>query len=155
MPEIREPLPPAASRAAAQLGRVVERALVDSELTAAGYRLLAYLSTGEVAAKTLAMKLAVSRPTVTATLDWLEPRGYVTRSSDLEDRRRTNISITRKGEDALEFADVLVGRRLLSLLSDLNGDEYEWTVAALERLHDALNRYRSRSITNGEVDERP
>src|SRR5690606_33141171 len=80
-----------AARAAAQLGRTVNLALDDVALTPAGYRMLAYLATGETAAKVLAAKLAISRPTVTATLDWLEPQGYVTRSPSELDRRRVDI----------------------------------------------------------------
>src|SRR5690606_39654135 len=112
-------IPVDAVRAAAQLGRTVSVALSKSELTPAGYRLLAYLVTGETASKVLAAKLAVSRPTVTATLDWLEPRGYVVRSPDTTDRRRVEIAITADGRRALEEADRLVVDRLRDAMTGL------------------------------------
>src|SRR5687767_3257244 len=91
----------AACRAASRLGRMVSRALEDSELNPAGYRMLASLSSGASAAANLADKLAVSRPTVTATVDWLEGRGFVSRTPDPDDRRRAAIALTPAGEAAL------------------------------------------------------
>jgi len=138
-------LSPEATHAASQLGRTVERALIDSDLSAAGYRLLAYLSTGDAAAKVLATKLAVSRPVVTATVDWLEPRGYVTRTPDPIDKRRVTISITARGQEALAFADSLVASRLATVLDGVADEEFSRIQTSLELLHDALNEYRARS----------
>lgn len=134
---------PEACRAAAQLGRTVNGALDDSPLTPAAYRLLSYLSTSRAAAAVLAEKLAVSRPTVTNTTDWLVARGYVTREPDPEDGRRVTIAITSDGTSALADADELVGLRLSDVLSALDGDTAKGIVDALEHLLSALNTYRS------------
>jgi DNA-binding MarR family transcriptional regulator len=139
-------LPTKAARAASQLGRTVNVALAESELTPAGYRMLAYLATGETAAKILAAKLAISRPTVTATLDWLEPRGYVRRIPAESDRRKVEITITAEGLRALEAADRLVVARLADVLSVVDPEELPVIIDSLETLWEALNSYRARGI---------
>ncbi len=135
-----------AARAAAQLGRTVNLALGDVALTPAGYRMLAYLATGETAAKVLAAKLAISRPTVTATLDWLEPHGYVTRSPSVADRRRVDIAITPAGHAVLAEADRRIIERLRDVLGEVDASEVGSIVRGLEVLGDALNEYRVRNL---------
>jgi MarR family transcriptional regulator, lower aerobic nicotinate degradation pathway regulator len=137
------PFSVAAARGAAQLGRTVGVALADAELSPAAYRMLGYLDTEESAAKVLAAKLAVSRPTVTNTLDWLEPRGYVTRTPGVLDRRSVDISITDKGRQALADADRRVLERLANLTSHLDRTEIAAIVESLEVLLGALNAYRA------------
>jgi DNA-binding MarR family transcriptional regulator len=138
------------ARAAAQLGRTVNLALNTAELSPAGHRMLAYLVTGDTAVEVLAAKFSISRPTVTATLDWLEPRGYVVRTPSQEDRRRVEISITRKGLDALAEADRLIVERLQGVLDEIGGDEVSAIVSSLETLGVALNIFRlSMRGTNG------
>jgi DNA-binding MarR family transcriptional regulator len=138
------------ARAAAQRGRTVNLALNTAELSPAGHRMLAYLVTGDTAVEVLAAKFSISRPTVTATLDWLEPRGYVVRTPSQEDRRRVEISITRKGLDALAEADRLIVERLQGVLDEIGGDEVSAIVSSLETLGVALNIFRlSMRGTNG------
>jgi DNA-binding MarR family transcriptional regulator len=131
-----------ACRAASRLGRTVHRALEDSQLNPAGYRLLAYLSEGASAASVLADKLAVRRPTVTTTIDWLEERGFVERTPDPVDRRRVAVAMTASGEAALRDADAFVARRLSEVLGYLDRDQATSVTAALVLLHDALDRDR-------------
>lgn len=140
-----------AARAAAQLGRTVNLALNKAELSPAGYRMLAYLVTGDTAAKVLAAKLSISRPTVTATLDWLEPRGYVVRTPSKADRRRVEISITGRGLDALAEADRLITERLHRVLEEVDPDEVEAINSSLETLGAALNVFRERNLPSGKV----
>ena len=135
-------MPPLVCHAASSLSRTVSLALADSDLTASGYRLLGYLSTGKSAAKTLAAKLAVSRPSITAAVDWLEPRGYVTRQLDPDDRRHVSIAITDKGSEALAEADEMVGARISTVLGSLDRRELQWITNALERVYEAMNEYR-------------
>jgi DNA-binding MarR family transcriptional regulator len=135
-----------AARAAAQLGRTVNLALKRAELTPAGYRMLAYLVTGDTAAKILAKKLAISRPTVTATLDWLEPRGYVVRTPSTVDRRRVEISITGRGLDALAAADRLIVERLEAVFDDVDPAQVLLIVSCLEEIGVALNVYRVKGL---------
>ena len=132
----------AAGRAASRLGRAVSRALDDSELNPAGYRMLASLSAGASAAARLADKLAVSRPSVTATVDWLEARGFVERTPDRSDRRRSAIHMTPRGEAALATADRLVAERLEEVFGYLEPERAALVIDALSMLHEALDRDR-------------
>lgn len=142
-----------AARAAAQLGRTVNLALKKAELTPPGYRMLAYLATGESAAKILAAKLAISRPTVTATLDWLEPRGYVRRAPHPDDRRKVQILITADGLAALEEADRLIVERLEEVLIAVDDEDAKHIVDSLETMGGALNVYRARGINPDQPPE--
>lgn len=108
--------------------------------------MLAYLITGDTAAQVLATKLAISRPTVTATLDWLEPRGYVVRTPSQVDRRRIEISITGRGLDALAAADGLIVDRLDAVLEHADPDQIRSIVAGIESIGDALNMFRARDL---------
>ena len=66
-------------RVAARLARQVELGLASVDLTLSQYRILILLVEGKEAASSLADKLAVSRPSVTAVVDGLVQRGAVER----------------------------------------------------------------------------
>jgi DNA-binding MarR family transcriptional regulator len=98
-----------------RLARLLERSC-GPEMTLAQYRLLALLASGDDRASRLAKKLAVAKPTITAIIEGLVERGYVSRGLDPHDRRVVQLTITPSGEDALRraehriavpFADVL------------------------------------------------
>ena len=133
-----------ACRAAAHLGRTVDRALDDAELSPAGYRVLSWLSMGSAAAAVLAEKLAVSRPTVTLVVDGLQARGLVDRTVDTNDRRRVTISMTAAGRAALADADARVARRLGEVLAPLDAEQRAVIVTAMELLQGALRDDRER-----------
>ena len=61
----------------ARLARLLERAC--TPLTLAQYRLLAMIAGGAERASELAGQLALTKPTVSATLDTLVDRGLITR----------------------------------------------------------------------------
>ena len=67
------------ARAAARLGKVVEKAVGEVDLTLPQYRMLAFLAEGTSAASVLAGNLAVSKPSLTALADGLVARGLVER----------------------------------------------------------------------------
>jgi DNA-binding MarR family transcriptional regulator len=131
-----------ACRAAVRLGRTLSSALDDEALTPAGYRLLAYLNTGGAAATMLAEKLAISRPSVTVTTDWLESRGFVTRASDPEDGRRVRIEISKDGREALRRADLRLASRFGQILDLLDDEQARSVVLAMEHIAAALDRDR-------------
>jgi DNA-binding MarR family transcriptional regulator len=133
-----------ACRAAAHLGRTVERALSDADISPAGYRVLSWLSMGDAAAAVLADKLAVSRPTVTLVVDGLQARGLVSRTADKRDRRRVTISMTPAGQTALADADARVASNLEEVLAPLGAGTAAGIVVALELLHGALKDDRER-----------
>ncbi|MBK5224242.1 MAG: winged helix-turn-helix transcriptional regulator [Acidimicrobiia bacterium] len=109
-----------AGRAAARLARAIENALGEVELSLPQYRMLIFLSeVGSSAATSMAGKLGVSRPSVTALVDGLVARDLAHRTADPVDRRRVAHTITAKGESALVDADAAVARRLEELATKI------------------------------------
>jgi long-chain acyl-CoA synthetase len=107
------------ARAAARLGKTVERAVGEADLTLPQYRMLAHLASGTSAASVLAGNLAVSRPSLTALADGLVARGLVERRAAPGDRRRVDHVLTEQGRAALADADEAAERRLADLLAHL------------------------------------
>ncbi len=60
----------------------------------------------------LAERLAVRPPSVTAVIDGLVTRGFVDRTHSEDDRRRISLGITPEGETVLAAADRAVNDRL-------------------------------------------
>ena len=88
-----------AVRALALAARSLERAAGD--LTLAQYRVLAFVAAGHERSSIVAEGLALARPTVTATVDWLVERGMLTREAVAGDRRSVRLAVTRAGGGAL------------------------------------------------------
>lgn len=107
------------ARAAARLGKAVEKAVGEVDLTLPQYRMLAHLASGTSAASVLAGNLAVSRPSLTALADGLVGRGMVERRGAAGDRRRVDHVLTDEGRAALAAADEAAERRLTDLLAHL------------------------------------
>jgi long-chain acyl-CoA synthetase len=107
------------ARAAARLGKVVEKAVGEVDLTLPQYRMLAHLAEGTLAASVLAGNLAVSKPSLTALADGLVARGLVERRAAAGDRRRVDHVLTADGRAALAAADTAVDTRLEGLLAHL------------------------------------
>lgn len=124
--------PPRPGRVAARLARQVELALSTIDLTLSQYRILIILGEGKEAASSLADKLAVSRPSITAVVDGLVARGLVERHTDTGDRRRVSHDITAAGIETLNRADNAVDERLAEV-AGATGDS-ETAIRAFEEL---------------------
>lgn len=94
----------------ARIARVLERACTD--LTLAQYRLLALISDGAERASHLAGELALTKPTVSATIDTLVERELVKREAVDGDRRATRLTVTESGRAALLRAESSMRERL-------------------------------------------
>ncbi|MCK9917433.1 MULTISPECIES: MarR family winged helix-turn-helix transcriptional regulator [Microbacterium] len=73
----------------------------------------------------LADRERVTAPSMNRTVNGLEEAGYLTRTTDDDDRRKVNIELTRAGREVVEET---VRRRdawLESVLADLDEDERE------------------------------
>jgi DNA-binding MarR family transcriptional regulator len=103
----------AAVRTLARLSRLLERG--GGGLSLPQFRLLAMVENGQ-RASFLANRLAVAKPTVTALVDGLVERGYVSRSQSPDDRRATQIALTPAGRRALKAAETDMADRLEGLL---------------------------------------
>jgi long-chain acyl-CoA synthetase len=143
----------APGRTAARLARQVELALTEVDLSLPQYRILIHLDEGKVAASTLADRLAVSRPSITAVVDGLVTRGLVERQHDPGDRRRVGHDLTAEGRRVLERADQSVDRRLSEIASVVKkkrgivkgntSNRPEDPMKALEQWRVALDAYRT------------
>jgi DNA-binding MarR family transcriptional regulator len=87
-----------------RLFRALER--VDTGLTPQQYRILKLAGAGGERSARLAERLAVAKPTLTATADGLVAAGYAQREAEPGDRRVVRLCLTAAGRAALERADV-------------------------------------------------
>lgn len=130
------------ARTVARLARHVEVALAGCELSVPQYRLLSLLSEGSVNASTLAQRLVVSRPSVTALVDGLVARGMVERGTDPADCRHVTHLVTELGGQVLAEADRAAAARLRDLATHLVPDDFPDASAGLAAWGRALDSYR-------------
>ena len=140
-PPADEPDLSSAVRALALAARSLERAAGD--LTLAQYRVLTFVAAGHERASIVAECLALAKPTVTATVDWLVERGLLTREAVVGDRRSVRLAVTRVGAAALRTAEKSMGERLERVLE--HARDRRALLTALCDLDDALaDRMRAR-----------
>jgi len=131
-------------RAAAWLSKQVELALVGVELSLPQYRVLGVLAEGASMPSALAERLTVRRPTVTSVVEGLEVRGLVQRTPGDVDKRSVTHTLTGKGQDLLDKANVAVDARLTAIAACL--DDPSLTTQALDSLalwRSAMRAYHS------------
>lgn len=138
-------MPVAVVRTVARLGRHVEVALRNVDLTSAQYRALVQLGEGAEASSSLAAKLAVSRPSVTAVVEGLVQRGLVARQQSAADRRWVSVELTEAGRAVLAEADRVVTDRLVNLLSGLGSTQAGIAVTGIAQWQVALDEHRMRT----------
>jgi long-chain acyl-CoA synthetase len=139
-----EPYSP--GRVAARLAKVVERALDEIDLSLAQYRLLGNLADGPSQASTLAERLIVSRPSVTALVDGLVERGLVTRMGSEGDRRRVMHVLTTAGRKVLTGADHAIEARLEKVAGELSDPDRARAFKGLDSWGRALDAYRAKVV---------
>lgn len=141
----------------ARLARLLERACADLEppLTLAQYRLLAMIGAGSDRTTHLAGLLALAKPTVSATVDTLVERGLVERTSSLDDRRVTTLTVTPDGRAVLATAEQAMRARLDDVLARV--DDPAGATQALVALGGALDERRSerRAQRAAKVEAKP
>jgi long-chain acyl-CoA synthetase len=136
-------------RIAARLAKVVERSLTDLDLSLAQYRLLGNLADGPSQASTLAERLIVSRPSITALADGLVERGLVSREGAEADRRRVMHVLTEAGRTMLADADSAIEARLVNLAGELSEPDGRRAFKGLEAWGRALDAYRAKAVKAG------
>jgi DNA-binding MarR family transcriptional regulator len=122
----------------ARVARLMERAC--SDLTLAQYRLLAMIAGGAERASHLAGQLALTKPTVSATIDTLVERGLVAREAVDGDRRATRLSVSALGAAALVRAESSMRERLDDVLARV--DDPAALRRSLAQLEAALDQRR-------------
>ena len=121
-----------------RLFRALER--IDTGLTAQQYRILKLAGAGGERSARLAERLAVAKPTLTATADGLVTAGYAQREAEPGDRRVVRLCLTPAGLAALERADAAYADWLGPLLG-ATGDP-DGVLEALTRLDAAMDERR-------------
>lgn len=94
--------------------RVLER--IDAGVSPQQYRILKLIGLGGERSARLAEKLAVARPTLTATADSLVAAGLACREAEPGDRRVVRLRLTPAGQAAIEKADAAYSEWFGSLL---------------------------------------
>ena len=85
-----------AIRALARASRLLERA--SGEVNLAHYRVLAAIASGDQRASRIAAKLALGKPTVSASVESLCKRGLLARSGVQGDQRAASLQLTSEGK---------------------------------------------------------
>ncbi|HXW77959.1 MAG TPA: MarR family winged helix-turn-helix transcriptional regulator, partial [Acidimicrobiales bacterium] len=88
-----------AVRALARASRLLERA--SGEVNLAHYRVLAAIASGDQRASRIAAKLALGKPTVSASVESLCKRGLLVRSGVEGDQRAAALQLTEQGHNVL------------------------------------------------------
>ena len=133
---------PDAVRTLARLSRLLERGA--GELSLPQFRVLAMVEDGGDRASWLADRLALAKPTITALVDVLVDRGYLTRTADDGDRRVTRIALTQRGRRALEASEAAMAERLGEVLAQTADSAA--VVWAINELGSGLDRMRAKRL---------
>jgi DNA-binding MarR family transcriptional regulator len=109
-----KPVPVEAVRALARVSRLLERA--SGELSLPHYRVLAAVAGGDERASRVARRLALGKPTISASVDALCRRGLLTRESEAGDLRAVTLQLTPAGTAALHEVEAAMLERLRAVL---------------------------------------
>ena len=133
-----------------RITRVLER--IDAGVSPQQYRMLKLIGAGGERSARLAEKLAVARPTLTATADSLVAAGLACREAEPGDRRVVRLRLTDAGQAAVTRADACYSEWFGALL-DHTGRREQITFD-LRALNIAMTeRYRARTAGKDEPAE--
>jgi DNA-binding MarR family transcriptional regulator len=121
-----------------RLFRALER--VDTGLTPQQYRILKLAGAGGERSARLAERLAVAKPTLTATADGLVAAGYARRDAEPGDRRVVRLCLTESGREAVDRADAAYSQWLDRLLAETG--EPDEVLHALDVINQAMDEVR-------------
>jgi DNA-binding MarR family transcriptional regulator len=111
----------AAVRALARASRILER--VSDGLNPAQYRVLSTVASGDERASRIAARLALGKPTISATVDSLCQRGLLTRSGEDADQRVAVLRLTDAGRALLAEVETEMVNRIVDLQARTPGGE--------------------------------
>lgn len=147
--EPAEPFVLEAGRIAAWISRQVEVGLSENDLSLSQYRVLGLLGEGMSLPSSMADRLDVRRPSITAVVDGLVSRGYVLRTHEADDRRQVAHVITIAGRTVLDAANRSVDTRLRSIVQYLDDSaEISEALRGLALWGKALSNWRRAKIAS-------
>jgi DNA-binding MarR family transcriptional regulator len=124
-----------ALRTLVRMSRVLERA--SGELSLAHYRVLAAVADGDERGSHVAARLALGKPTISASVDALCRRDLLTREQDPGDQRVVALRLTPAGAAVLAEAEAAMLARLDAVLAHTRDPRD--AVAGLTRLGAGLD----------------
>jgi DNA-binding MarR family transcriptional regulator len=124
-----------AVRALVRTSRLLERACGD--LSLAHYRVLAAVADGDQRASHVASRLALGKPTISASVDALCRRGLITRETAPGDQRVAALELTPAGAHVLADAERAMLARLDEVLA--HTEQSKQVVDALSQLAAGLD----------------
>lgn len=86
----------------------------------------------------IAHTFEVSTAAIAVALKKLEKNGYITRCAAIEDSRYKEISLTEKGEEAVQKTHRMFASADLALFSDFTREELETFLVCLEKMKNTL-----------------
>src|SRR5215469_17217108 len=128
-----------------RITRVLER--IDAGVSPQQYRMLKLIGAGGERSARLAEKLAVARPTLTATADSLVAAGLACREAEPGDRRVVRLHLTQAGRVAVQQADAAYSAWFGALLEHTG--RREQIVADLLQLDEAMTERRLARLASG------
>jgi homoprotocatechuate degradation regulator HpaR len=140
LPSTARSLPIALARARERVMAPIREMLSESGITEQQWRVLRVLSeSGALDASKLADRACLLLPSLTRIIQTMLDKGYVTRTTDKEDRRRQLIAVTKKGQtiinDNLEQATAIS----LRYKAALGEKRYEKLLDSLQALDQLSN----------------
>lgn len=84
-----------------------------------------------------------TKPTMSLLVNKLEKQGFIRKEKDYEDRRRTNLFLTKKGQKVFQYHDDLDQReygKFLKDLTDISDEELATTQKVLARIIEAQHK---------------
>lgn len=124
------------ARAIVRMFHRFESAAHDSDLSFAQYRILGFLQNGPHRAGELALASAVKKPTVSALLNGLRRRGWISERTDPVDGRVVTLVLTPSGRKRLRAFDDQLAKTLESYVAK---SDLPMMFAALVGLYASLN----------------
>ena len=121
--------------------RWIDRLLAGHQppLTITQFLALRAIATEGVSGSELARRAGVSGPAVSQLLTGLADAGLLDRQEQAEDRRRQTLTLSTRGQQALNSAQALLRKRLTPLLAELPRPEADALTRALPHLEATLS----------------
>ena len=134
-----------AIRALARSSRLLERA--SGEVNLAHYRVLAAIASGDQRASRIAAKLALGKPTISASVESLCKRGLLARGGVAGDQRAAALQLTPEGERWLSTVEAAMAAWLDDVCAKTPNPGQ--TLRALVSMGEAIEQMAVESFTEG------
>lgn len=103
---------------------------------------LSYLAfdNDKVTSGILSEKLNVTTPRMASILNSLENKGYIKRSSDDSDKRKSLVTITSKGNKLAKDAKSKILNKIISVIKEIDYNDIEEYIRINQKIKDILNK---------------